>query len=79
MPLTADTFVTGPAAATGAVVVLMICKEYDLAMDQLELLLTIPGEGNYTPTRLRVDPLFDAIRDLPRFKKMLETDYEVVY
>jgi TolB-like protein/Flp pilus assembly protein TadD len=79
MPLSKDTFVAGLETEKNAAVVLMVCKKYELAMDQLEYLLRLPGEENLTPQYLSVDPNFDEMRGLPRFKKMMVTEYKVVY
>jgi len=45
--------------------------EYDLAIEQLEYLLSIPGVLSIP--LLRLDPTWDPIRDHPRFKKLIET------
>ena len=44
--------------------------EYDLAIEQLEYLLSIPGEISIP--LLRLDPAWDRLRDHPRFKKLTE-------
>lgn len=46
--------------------------EFDAAIDQLEYLLSIPGELSIP--LLRLDPAWDPLRDHPRFKKLLESD-----
>jgi serine/threonine-protein kinase len=45
--------------------------EFDAAIDQLELLLSIPS--TLSVPLLRLDPAWDPLRDHPRFKKLLET------
>ncbi len=45
--------------------------EYDLAIDKLEYLLSIPGEMSIH--LLRLDPAWDLLRDHPRFKKLTGT------
>jgi hypothetical protein len=47
--------------------------EYDAAIDQFELLLSIPSP--LSVQLLHVDPLWDPVRDHPRFHKVLE-DYQ---
>ena len=44
--------------------------EFDAAIDQLEFLLSIPSELSIP--LLRLDPAWDALRDHPRFKRLLE-------
>jgi len=44
--------------------------EYDAAIDQLEFLLSRPGEMSIP--LLRLDPAWEPLRDHPRFKKLLE-------
>jgi TolB-like protein len=55
----------------------MIAGDLDLAMDKMEYLLPIPGE--LSVNLLKVDPAYDRLRNLPRFKKILETDYQTKY
>jgi serine/threonine protein kinase/tetratricopeptide (TPR) repeat protein len=45
--------------------------EFDKAIDQLEFLLSVPGELSIP--LLRLDPAWDPLLDHPRFKKLLET------
>ena len=45
--------------------------EFDLAIDQIEFLLSIPG-GLSIPL-LRLDPVWAPLREHPRFKKLLGT------
>jgi TolB-like protein/AraC-like DNA-binding protein/Flp pilus assembly protein TadD len=51
--------------------------EYDLAMNIIERLLTIPGE--LSVPQLNIDPDYDKLRSLPRFQKILTTEYETKY
>jgi tetratricopeptide (TPR) repeat protein len=55
----------------------IIAGESDLAMDRIEYLLPIPGE--LSVSMLKADPIYDRLRNLPRFKKILETDYKTKY
>jgi adenylate cyclase len=44
--------------------------EYDFSIDQLELLLSTPGEMSIH--LLRLDPIWDPLRENPRFQKLVE-------
>jgi serine/threonine-protein kinase len=44
--------------------------EYDAAIDQLEFLLSVPGQLSIP--LLRLDPAWNPLRDHPRFKRLLE-------
>ena len=44
--------------------------EYELAIDELEYHLSIPGWS--TPVFLRADPLFAPLQDIPRFQALLK-------
>ena len=46
--------------------------EYDLAIEQIKYLLSIPGE--LTIPLLRFDPAWDPLRNHPHFKKLVESD-----
>jgi tetratricopeptide (TPR) repeat protein len=48
----------------------MMVGEFDAAIDQLEFLLERPSELSIP--LLRLDPAWDALRDHPRFKRLLE-------
>jgi TolB-like protein/AraC-like DNA-binding protein/Flp pilus assembly protein TadD len=52
----------------------VLTGEYDLAMNIIERLLTIPGE--FSVPILKIDPAYDKLRSLPRFQKILTTEYE---
>ena len=49
-----------------------IVGEYDEAINQIEYLLSVPGESSIS--LLRCYPTWDLLRDHPRFKKLLESD-----
>ena len=50
--------------------------EYDKAIDQIEYLLSIPGELSIP--LLRIDPKWDPLRNHPRFQKLLEEEKQYV-
>jgi serine/threonine protein kinase/tetratricopeptide (TPR) repeat protein len=50
--------------------VYVMVGEYDAAIDRLELLLSFPGWMSIP--LLRLDPIWDPLRDHPRFQKLLE-------
>jgi tetratricopeptide (TPR) repeat protein len=55
----------------------IITGNYDLAMDKIEYLLTIPGD--LSVPLLKIDPVYDKLRSLPRFQKILATEYKTNY
>jgi TolB-like protein len=50
---------------------------FDLAMDKMEDLLSIPS--NLHKGDLSINPIYGCLRDLPRFQKILKTDYKIKY
>jgi TolB-like protein len=55
----------------------VLAGKYDLAMDKIEFLLTIPGD--LSVPLLKIDPIYDKLRALPRFQKILTTEYKTNY
>ena len=51
--------------------------EYDLALNMIERLLTIPV--NSSLPMLKIDPVYDKLRSLPRFQKILTTEYKTKF
>lgn len=50
--------------------VYVMVGEYDKAFDQIEYLLSIPGE--LSVALLKIDPVWAPLRSLPRFQKLVE-------
>ena len=53
-----------------------IVGEYELAIDELEYHLSIPGWS--TPNYLRADPFFEPMQEMPRFQKLL-SEYDTKF
>jgi TolB-like protein/HEPN domain-containing protein len=70
MPVTLDALV-GILLEEGLMEIYILTGNYDLALDKLEYLLSVPSLvdiGN-----LKIDPIFDNLRDLPRFQEIIST------
>ena len=58
-------------------VIYIFTGNFDLAMDKMEDLLSIPS--NLHKSDLSINPIYDCLRDLPRFQQILKTDYKIKY
>ena len=65
--------IRGPTLVKRLAVIYALVGEPEAAIDQIEYLLSIPG--SLTVGWLRVHPLWDPLRDHPRFQALLE-EYE---
>jgi TolB-like protein len=74
VPIRSDAFYFGPAYQAHLARIYALCDKHDLAMDKIEWLLTVPGP--FSMSTLKVDPGFDMLRGLPRFQKILNTEYK---
>jgi TolB-like protein/tetratricopeptide (TPR) repeat protein/tRNA A-37 threonylcarbamoyl transferase component Bud32 len=52
--------------------ILIIAEEYEEALDHLEYLMSIPAGKDVSITSLQQQPIYDPLRDMPRFKHLLE-------
>jgi serine/threonine-protein kinase len=69
LPLTKDAL-RGYARVGDLAQIYVMVGEFDLAIDQIEYLLSIPGDLSIP--LLRLSPAWAPLRDHPRFKKLLE-------
>jgi TolB-like protein/Tfp pilus assembly protein PilF len=59
----------GPSLVWNLAEIAVMVGEYDAAIDHLEYLLSIPSEMSIP--LLRIDPIWDPLRDHPRFQELL--------
>jgi len=69
MPVSKDAL-DGPVHVQRLARIYTILAEYDPAIEKLEYLLSIPS--SLSVTWLKIDPTWDALRNHPRFQKLLE-------
>jgi len=60
----------GPCREEDLAFIYTLVGEYDLALDKLEYLLSIPSQTMSVPM-LRLDPRWDALRSHPRYESLL--------
>lgn len=70
MPVSADAFSDGLSSEQSLLEVYIITGEYDKAIGKIEYLLSIPG--NISVELLKVDPIYDKLRLLPRFSEIIK-------
>jgi len=68
-PVSKDAY-DGPARLADLALIYVMVGQYDAALDQIEHLLSIPSA--ISVSLLRLDPLWDPLRNHPRFQKLLE-------
>lgn len=76
MPLKFDAW-DGADKELDLIKIYVLTGEYDLAMDKIEYMLTLPA--NLSIPLLKIDPAYDKLRALPRFQKILKTEYKTKY
>ena len=67
-PLEADT-IDGAAFRLHLAKILTVCGRSSAALDEIELLLSIPS--HLSPALLQLDPIWDPLRDDPRFRRIV--------
>ena len=68
MPVEKDAYI-GPQYVVDLAVIYTRLGELDKALDQLDLMLSIPSK--FSVAKLRIDPRWDALRDHPRYQEIL--------
>ena len=71
LPVTKDAF-KGLVRVEDLTRIYVIVGEFDAAFDQLEFLLSRPGEMSIP--LLRLDPAWDPLRNHPRFMKLIDSE-----
>ena len=69
LPVAKDAW-RGPFRVQDLARIYVMVGEYDAAIDQLEYLLSIPGDISIP--LLKLDPTWEPLRDHPRFQKILK-------
>lgn len=69
MPIAADAFSDGLSSEQSLLEVYIITGDYEAAMAKIEYLLNIPG--NISVPLLKVDPVYDKLRSLARFTRII--------
>src|SRR5204863_2575202 len=65
--------VDGPSSLEALAEVAAQTGEHDRAIAALQKVLSIPGGTPLTPALLRLEPMFDPLRNDPRFQKLAST------
>ncbi len=70
LPITQDAII-GAAILRHLAITYAWCGDKDRALENLSILSKIPSDVNYGT--LRLDPIWDSVRDDPRFEKIVES------
>jgi len=71
LPVSKDAF-AGPGYVLDLAQILIIVGEYEEAIGKLEYLMSIPAGQDLSLNSLKLDQIYDPIRDHPRFKRLIE-------
>ena len=74
IPISKDAL-EGAVIANKVAEIFVTVGEYDAAIDLLENLLSIPSQ--ISVNLLRIDPIWEPVRDHPRFQRLIEQYSEV--
>lgn len=72
-PVSKDAF-EGPQYVINLAKIYAVVGEFGDAIDQLEHMLSIPLGNNFSVHFLRLDPIWDPLRQNPRFRRLVEKD-----
>ena len=67
---TKNSVLAGYGSQSDLVMVYVLLGEYDKAINKIDFLLSNPGE--LSVIRLKLDPIYDPLRDLPGFKRIIK-------
>jgi len=70
VPISLDHY-SGPLILSSLAEIYVMVGEYDAAIDQIAIALSVPGDGKITVPLLRVDPIWAPLRGNPRFEHLL--------
>ncbi|MFC2167677.1 protein kinase [Acidobacteriota bacterium] len=80
-PISKDAF-EGPRYILNLAKIYALVGESEKSIEQLELLLSIPSGNNYSQAMMRIDPIWDSLRDNPNFQDLLleggQPDFKVL-
>jgi tetratricopeptide (TPR) repeat protein len=68
LPISKDALM-GPGPISNLADIYCMLGEYDLALDQMEILLSVPSW--FSVPVLQLDPQYDELRSLPRYKQLM--------
>jgi serine/threonine-protein kinase len=71
MPVSKDA-ISGPAHIFFLAQIYAVIGEYENALDQLEYLMSIPAGFIVSVQSLRLEPIWDPLREHPRFQQLIE-------